>query len=95
MPSASGSLVPGKLLPSPSRATAAPAPPRRYPHGSHGPPRRVHLVSCAWLAASIATTTISVACPGDGDDMACIARQPDDEPEPEPGDRQLWAHPRK
>jgi hypothetical protein len=41
-------------------------------------------MSCAWLAAPIATTTISVAGPGDGGDMACIAGQPDHEPEPEP-----------
>jgi hypothetical protein len=43
-------------------------------------------MSCAWLAAPIATTTISVAGPGDGGDMACIAGQPDHEPEPEPGE---------
>jgi hypothetical protein len=43
-------------------------------------------VSCAWLAAPIATTTISVTgTAGGGGDIACIARQPDHQPgEPRP-----------
>ena len=72
--------MPGKLLPPPSRATAAP--PRREGtrHGSHGatPPSPSGVLRMARRADA----TISVTGPATGDDMACIAREPDHEPEP-------------